>query len=143
MSVFLPFCCTGLSCWELTGLRRWGRTISCWKQPSSCSPHHAYFILFIWEDGGLAWSCNQQSLLDLPFILQLLSQLFGIFNRSATSGQSLPAKLSRGSVCGAVGSRCCAATWCGPVLREASWAKADPSCRAVWTAQCCDPGSTP
>lgn len=61
----------------------------------------------------------------------------------ATSGQSLPAKLSRGSLCGAVGSRCCAATWCGPVLREASWARAGPSCRAVWIAQCCDPGSTP
>lgn len=56
-----------------------GRTISCWKQPSSRSSHHPFFILFIWEDCGLVWSC-QQSFLNLPFILQLLSQIFGIFN---------------------------------------------------------------
>lgn len=69
-----------------------GRTISCWKQPSSCSPHHAYFILFIWEDGGLARSCNQQSLLNLPSILQLLSQLFGIFNRLGHARPESPCK---------------------------------------------------
>lgn len=114
-----------------------GRTISCWEQPSSCSPRHAYFIRFIREDGALVWSCCPQPLLNLPFILQLLSTGW------PTWGQSVPAKLSRGSVCGAVGSCCCAATWCGPVLHGASWAEADPSCRAVWTARCCDPGSTP
>lgn len=122
-----------------------GRTISCWKQPSSCSPHHPFFIPFIWEDCGLVWSC-QQSFLNLHFMLQLLSQLFGIFNSLGHVRPESPCKaekLSRGSVCGAVGSRCCAATCCGPVLRGANWAKAGPSCRALWTAQCCDPCSTP
>lgn len=68
-----------------------GRTTSCWKQPSSCPPLHPFCLLFIWEDCGLVWSC-WQSFLNLPFILQLCSQLSGVFNGSGQVRPESPRK---------------------------------------------------
>lgn len=110
------------------------KTISCWKQRGLIS---SLFAL------GTLWFATQEHVQNLSRNSPSMSESKA-FDRPRPLGRFfLPAELSCGSVCAAVNLRWRAATWCGPTPLWASWAAADPSCRAAWTARCCDPGSTP
>lgn len=87
---FPPACCPGLPQQEALEVRAE-------PEPSAAGSYHLlarptipFLILFIWEDCGFVWSC-QQSLLNLPFMLQLLSQIhLGSSTVWATRGQESP-----------------------------------------------------
>lgn len=112
-----------------------GRTISCWKQHALLPPRFGKIVILQLE----------YTFKTLPRILPPCRSPFPkrVTVPGPSAGVASLAELSCGSVCAAVNLRWRAATWCGPAPLGASRAAADPSCRAAWTAQCCDPGSIP
>lgn len=135
--VFSPSCFVLLESSRTRSSGGEGSAIDCWKQFCSLLTHHPLLSCSFGKITVRFGVLAGHSSLDSPDSA-VSFKAFWDLQHFRPRGRCPPCRELSGGP-----SSCGAATWCGPALLWASWAVADPSCRAAWTAQCCDPCSTP